>query len=380
MAYIHQLPDWPDFRWEPHALASGLAAVRLKQGKHLGLMQSLGFDLQTEAGIATLATEIVKSSAIEGEKLDTAEVRSSISRKLGLETAGLPKPAREIDGIVDMMLDATRNAGEALTAERLWGWHSALFPTGWSGLHRITVGTWRTDEHGPMQVVSGPMGRERVHFQAPDAKHVAGEMQRFLDWFNGEARPESTSPELMVLDPVLKAAVAHLWFVTIHPFDDGNGRIARAVAEMALARSDGSKERFYSMSSGIESERREYYLQLESTQRGSLDITSWLAWFLDCLDRTLDASGSLTLSVFRKAKFWQRLNEAGVNARQRLVFNRMLEPTWEGFVNTSKYAALAKCSQDTAGRDIKELVEWGLLARNEGGGRSTSYRMLEQGE
>jgi Fic family protein len=365
-------------------LTDSLAAVRHKQGKHLGLMQSLGFELQTEAGITTLTAEIVKSSAIEGEKLDTEEVRSSIARKLGVEAAGLPKPTRAIDGIVDMMLDATRNAALPLTAERLWGWHSALFPTGWSGLNRITVGAWRTDEDGPMQVVSGPMGRERVHFQGPDAKRVAGEMQRFLDWFNGAAGQEKISPSLTliepVLDPVLKAAVAHLWFVTIHPFDDGNGRIARAVAEMALARSDGSKERFYSMSSGIESERREYYLQLESTQRGSLDITSWLAWFLGCLDRSLDASDSLTASVFRKAKIWRHINTAGVNARQRAVFDRMLEPTWEGYLNTSKYATFAKCSQDTATRDIKDLVDRGLLVRNQGVGRSTSFRLVEEGE
>ncbi len=377
MAYIHELADWPQFTWDPQALADSLAAVRHKQGRHLGLMRALGFGLQAEAGITTLTAEIVKSSAIEGEKLDTEEVRSSIARRLGVETAGLPKPTREIDGIVEMMLDATRNSEHPLTAERLWGWHSALFPTGYSGLSRITVGTWRTDEHGPMQVVSGPMGKERVHFEGPEAKRLAGEMQRFLDWFNGSENPGDSSSALANIDPVLKAAVAHLWFVTIHPFDDGNGRIARAVAEMALARSDGSKDRFYSMSSAIEAERREYYLQLESTQRGSLDITSWLAWFLGCLDRTLDASDSLTATVFRKARLWQRLGEAGANARQRAVFNRMLEPGWTGYLNTTKYATLAKCSQDTALRDIKELVEWGLLARNEGGGRSTSYRLVE---
>jgi Fic family protein len=373
MTFIHESPDWPHFTWAPHAVADSLAAVRHKLGNHLGLMQSLGFGLKTEAGITTLVAEIVKSSAIEGEKLDTEEVRSSIARKLGLEAAGLPKATREVDGIVEMMLDATRHCDEPLTAERLWGWHAALFPTGRSGLSRITVGAWRTDEHGPMQVVSGPLGHERVHFEGPAAPRLAGEMQHFLDWFNGTST--DYPPLLMEMDAVLKAAVAHLWFVTIHPFDDGNGRIARAVAELALARADGSKERFYSMSWGIEATRREYYLQLESTQRGSMDITSWLAWFLGCLDRSLDASEALTAAVFRKARLWQRLAEAGANERQRAVVNRMLEPDWVGYLSTAKYATLAKCSHDTALRDIKELLAWGLVVRNEAGGRSTSYRV-----
>lgn len=379
MTFIHELPEWPRFTWNPLAVADSVAAVRHKQGTHLGLMKSLGFALQTEAGIATLTAEIVKSSAIEGEKLNTEEVRSSIARQLGVEAAGLPKATREIDGIVEMMLDATRNFDRPLTAERLWGWHAALFPTGWSGMNRITVGAWRTDEHGPMQVVSGHMGHLRVHFEGPAAPRLPQEMQRFLDWFNGIVDTDISTP-LAEMDPVLKAAVAHLWFVTLHPFDDGNGRIARAVAEMALTRADGSKERFYSMSWGIEASRREYYLQLESTQRGSLDITSWLAWFLGCLDRSLDASEALTAGVFRKAALWRRLGDAGATVRQRTVLSRMLEPDWLGYLNTTKYAKLAKCSHDTALRDIKELVEWGLLAQNEGGGRSTSYRVVEEGE
>lgn len=374
MAYIHELPEWPRFTWNPRALADALAAVRHKQGVHLGLMKSLGFGLQTEAGIATLTAEIVKSSAIEGQQLNTEDVRSSLARQLGVEAGGLPRATREVDGIVEMMLDATRNFDKVLTADRLWGWHAALFPTGWSGLNRISVGAWRTDEDGPMQVVSGHMGHLRVHFEAPAAARVDGEMQRFLDWFNGTESADVAIPPLDT-DPVLKAAVAHLWFVTIHPFDDGNGRIARAVAEMALARADGSKERFYSMSWGIEAMRREYYLQLESTQRGSLDITSWLAWFLGCLDRSLDAAESLTAGVFRKAALWRRLGEAGANARQRAVLNRVLEPDWVGHLNTAKYATLAKCSHDTALRDIKELLAWGVLTRNDGGGRSTSYRV-----
>ena len=367
MAYIHELPDWPDFTWDTRALAQALSAVRHKQGRHLGKMEALGFELRTEASVTALTHDVVKSSAIEGEKLDTDEVRSSIARKLGLDVAGLPKPGREVEGIVEMMLDATQNFEEPMTAERLYGWHAALFPTGRSGMHRITVGAWRKGGHGPMQVVSNPMGKERVHFQAPDVDRLQSEMERFLEWFN----------EASGMDPVFKAAVAHLWFVTIHPFDDGNGRIARAIADMALSRADGSKDRFYSMSYGIEFERKDYYIRLESAQRGSLDITSWLAWFLDCLDRAIDAADTMLASVLHKARLWQRINTRPVNERQRKAINRMLEHDWEGHLNTSKYARLAKCSQDTALRDIKELLERRVLIKNEGGGRSTSYRLAD---
>ncbi|MBC8424579.1 Fic family protein [bacterium] len=367
MTFIHEIPDWPEFTWDTNALTRGLSAVSHKQGKHLGKMEALGFELRTEASITTLTDEIVKSSAIEGETLDSDEVRSSIARRLGLDVAGLPEPGRDVEGIVEMMLDATQAFEQPLTTERLYGWHAALFPTGRSGMHRIAVGAWRTGEQGPMQVVSGPMGMERVHFQAPDADRLAVEMDRFLEWFN-----RSTDQ-----DPVLKAAVAHLWFVTIHPFDDGNGRIARAIAEMALSRADGSRDRFYSMSAGIEADRREYYIQLESAQRGSLDITSWLAWFLGCLDRAIDASDTMLASVLHKARLWRRINLKPVNERQRKVINRMLEHDWNGHMNTSKYARLAKCSQDTALRDIKELVGRGVLVKNEGGGRSTSYRLAD---
>ncbi|NUN50044.1 MAG: Fic family protein [Candidatus Brocadiae bacterium] len=370
MAYIHELSNWPRFAWDTQALAQTLSAVRHKQGRHLGRMEALGFELRTEASVTALTSEIVKSSAIEGKQLEPDEVRSSIARKLGLDVAGLPKPGREVEGIVEMTLDATRNFEQRLTEERLYGWHAALFPTARSGMQRITVGAWRTDERGPMQVVSGPIGNERVHFQAPDAMRLAGEMKRFLDWFN---QPPDT-------DPVLKAAVAHFWFVTIHPFDDGNGRIARAIAEMALSRSDGSKDRFYSMSSGIEAERKEYYLQLESSQRGSLDITSWLAWFFGCLDRAIGASDAMLASVLRKARLWQRINAKQVNERQRTVINRMLGHDWKGHLNTSKYARLTNSSQDTAARDIKDLLERGVLIKNEGGGRSTSYRLADDDE
>ena len=367
MTYIHELAEWPEFTWDTRVLAKALAAVRHKQGKHLGKMEALGFDLRTEASLTALTNEVVKSSAIEGENLDTEEVRSSIARRLGLDVAGLPKPGREVEGIVEMMLDATQNFDQPLTAERLYGWHAALFPTGRSGMYRMTVGAWRDGEAGPMQVVSGPMGKERVHFQAPGAEHLEGEMERFLNWFNRSFN----------LDPVLKAAVAHFWFVTIHPFDDGNGRIARAIADMALSQADGSKDRFYSMSSGIEAERKEYYIQLESTQRGSLDITSWLAWFFGCLDRAIEAADTMLGSVLYKARLWQRINTKPVNDRQRNVINRMLGHDWQGHLNTSKYAKLAKCSTDTALRDIRQLLERGILVKNEGGGRSTSYRLAD---
>jgi len=370
MAYIHQLPHWPAFIWDAQAFTQNLAAVRYKQGKHLGKMEALGFELRTNASITTLTSEIVKSSAIEGEQLNTEEVRSSISRKLGLDVAGLPKPSREVEGIVEIMLDATQKFDQPLTEERICSWHFALFPTGRSGMQPITVGSWRTDEYGSMQVVSGALGKERVHFQAPVATRLNAEMKRFLDWFNSPSD----------IDPILKSAVAHLWFITIHPFDDGNGRIARAITEMALSRADGSKERFYSMSTGIEEERKEYYLQLESTQRGSLDITSWIAWFIECLNRTLSNSDELLAVVLRKAHLWRHINATPVNQRQRLLINRMLEHDWKGHLTTSKYALLAKCSQDTALNDVKELVARGILILNERGGRSTSYRLANPNE
>lgn len=369
MTFIHERPDWPEFSWDSEALAGVLAAVRHKQGRHLGKMETLGFDLRTEASVTALTDEVVKSSAIEGEHLDPGEVRSSIARKLGLDVAGLPRPGREVDGIVEMMLDATRNFDAPLTAERLFGWHAALFPTGRTGMRRIRVGAWRTLEAGPMQVVSGPVGREVVHFEAPDAERLQAEMESFLEWFNAPSE----------IDPVIEAAVAHLWFVTIHPFEDGNGRIARAIADMVLSRADGTQERFYSMSSGIEADRREYYRRLEAAQRGDLEITEWLAWFLGCLDRTLDDADQTLSSVLHKARLWQRINPNPVNERQRSVINRMLAE-FKGHLTTSKYAKLAKCSNDTALRDISELLERGIVVKNPGGGRSTSYRLAEPDE
>jgi len=362
--YIHEQTGWPEFTWDADSLASALAAVRHKQGRLLGRMESLGFDLRAEAGLAVLTSDVVKSSAIEGEKLDPEQVRSSIARRLGLSIAGLPKAGREVEGVVEMMLDATRNFKKPLTTQRLFGWHASLFPTGRSGVSRITVGAWRTSKSGPMQVVSGPMGREKVHFEAPDAERLEPEMAGFLKWFN-------TPP---AMDPVVKAAIAHFWFVTIHPFEDGNGRIARAIADMALARADGTPDRFYSMSSQIEAERKQYYLSLEAAQRGDVNITRWLEWFLGCLDRAIDGADGTLGAVLHKARLWQRINLRPVNDRQRLAINRMLNG-FEGFLSTSKYAKLAKCSTDTALRDIRELLERRILVQNAGGGRSTSYRL-----
>lgn len=368
MTYIHELPGWPDFRWDSETLTGSLAAVRHKQGRHLGKMEALGLGFRAEAGLSTLTEEVVKTSAIEGQNLNPDEVRSSIARKLGLDVAGLPKPGQEVDGIVEMMLDATRNYETPLTAERLFDWHAALCPTGRSGMGRITVGAWRTEESGPMRVVSGPIDRERVHFEAPPAAGLESEIESFLQWFNRR----------MTLDPVLKAGIAHFWFVTLHPFEDGNGRIARAIAEMTLSRADVGKERFYSMSSGIEAEREAYYLQLESAQRGSLDITAWLAWFLSCLDRTIEGADLALSSVLSKARLWQRINSTPVNERQRKVINRLLD-NFKGHLTTSKYARIAKCSNDTALRDIRALLERGIVEKNPGGGRSTSYRLVEAG-
>ena len=356
-------PEWPRFTWDDAALTSALAGVRHLQGRHLGRVEALGFDVRAETSVATLTDEVVRSSAIEGEHLDPGEVRSSIARRLGLDTTGLPFPGDGVEGAVAMTLDATCNFESPLAAERLHGWHAALFPTGRSGMIRITVGAWRTDETGPMQVVSGPLGRERVHFQAPAAARLECEMQRFLEWFAATA-----------IDPVLKAAVAHFWFVTIHPFDDGNGRIGRAIADLALAQADGTKERFYSMSKGIAARRTEYYRQLEAAQRGDLDITAWLLWFLSCLDQTIRDAGTQLGAALEKAQLRQQINRHPLNERQRKIIDRLLD-NFQGHLTTSKYTKLAKCSNDTALRDIRDLLARAIIVRNPGGGRSTSYRL-----
>jgi Fic family protein len=365
--YIHQLPDWPKFQWNQTALVGPLAALRHRQGRFVGRMEALGFPLRSEAMLQTLTQDVVKSSEIEGEILDREQVRSSIARRLGIEIGALTPADRDVEGIVEMMLDATQKYDEPLTEERLFGWHAALFPTGRSGMHKITVGAWRDDSSGPMQVVSGAIGKERVHYEAPPAAKLPGEMKAFLDWF--ETNDDT--------DPVLRAAIAHLWFVTIHPFDDGNGRIARAIADMALTRSDRSSQRFYSMSAQIRQERNAYYDMLEATQRGDLDITPWLEWFFACLDRTLDGAESTLADVFRKAEFWKKHAGAAFNDRQRNMLNRLLDG-FEGKLTTSKYAAIEKTSSDTALRDITDLVERGILSKDEGGGRSTSYSLAEQ--
>ena len=364
MAYIHELADWPKFQWSDERLSVRLAEVRHRQGRLIGRMEALGFELRAEASLQSLTEEVVKSSEIEGEQLDRGQVRSSLARRLGMDISGLIPADRNVEGIVELMLDATQNYAAPLTADRLFAWHAALFPTGRSGMTAITVGAWRTEASEPMQVVSGPFGREKVHFEAPDAARLDREMANFLEWFEGEAS----------LEPVLKSAVAHLWFVTIHPFEDGNGRIARAIADLALARSERNPQRFYSMSSQIRVERRAYYDTLEATQKGDLDVTDWLTWFLDCLDRALSGSEGIVGTVLQKARFWETFPSDQLNERQRKVLNRLLDG-FEGNLTSSKWAALTKSSQDTAGRDIDDLLRRGALIKNPGGGRSTSYAL-----
>jgi Fic family protein len=325
-------------------------------------MEALGFRLRSETTLETMTLEVLKSSEIEGERLDVAQVRSSIARKLGMDIAGLVPSDRAVDGVVEMLLDATQRFDKPLTKDRLFGWHSALFPSGRSGMHRITVGHWRKNEGGPMQVVSGAMGKEKVHFEAPPSEEVRREMKQFLKWLNG---PDPT-------DPVIRSAVAHLWFLTIHPFDDGNGRIARAISDMLLSRSDQSRQRFYSLSAQIRLERNDYYLMLEKSQKCPLDITAWITWYLRCLDRTLDASYSNVKGLLAKVKFRDRHAETPFNARQRKMINRL----FDGFkdnLTTTRWARMTKCSQDTALRDIQDLLVRRVLKKGEGGGRSTAY-------
>jgi Fic family protein len=365
--YIHELEDWPQFGWDHAGLQRKLAAVRNRQGRLTGRMEELGFKTRSEANLEALTEEVTKSSEIEGEALNRDQVRSSIARRLGVDIGALTPADSKVEGVVAMLLDATANYQVLLTSERLFGWHAALFPTGRSGVTRITVGHWRTDATGPMQVVSGPIGHERVHYQAPSAAVLPAQMQAFVDWFNAGQD----------LDPVLKAGIAHLWFVTIHPFDDGNGRIARAIADMQLARSEDSPQRFYSMSAQIRQDRNAYYAILEATQRGDLDITAWLAWFLDCLDCAFDRAETVLASVLRKARFWRQHAGAAFNDRQRMMIDRLFDG-FEGKLTSSKWAQLAKCSQDTALRDIDDLVAKGALTRDAPGGRSTSYSLVDQ--
>ena len=365
--WIHEHNNWPKFTWNAEKLTSKLADMRHHQGRLLGRMEGLGFEFKREASLSTLTSDVVKSSAIEGENLNPEEVRSSIARRLGIDTTGPVSANYDVEGIVEIMLDATQQFTKPATKERLFDWHAALFPTGRSGMRRITVGNWRSVESGSMQVVSGPIGREKVHFEAPNAERLVHEMEEFLAWFEGKDD----------VDPVLRAGIAHLWFVTIHPFEDGNGRIARAITDMALARADGMPYRFYSLSSQIESERKDYYDQLEKQQRDTLEITGWLKWFLDCLGRAIASAENSLSAVLFKARLWEKINRQPVNERQRLIINRMLEDDFKGNMNTSKYAKLAKCSLDTALRDIQDLKSRGIFIQNPGGGRSTSYRLLD---
>src|SRR6202163_4482122 len=366
VGYIHTQEDWPRFRWNRESLSERLAIVRHEQGRLLGRMEALGFKLRQEAVLRTLTEDVLKSSEIEGEKLDAEQVRSSIARRLGMDIGGLKAVDRNVEGVVEMMLDATRHYDQPLTSERLLGWHASLFPTGRSGMRRIKVGSWRDDVGGPMQVVSGAMGKERVHFEAPAAKRLDPEVGTFLNWFNGNTEG----------DWVVKAGLAHLWFVTIHPFEDGNGRIARAIADMSLARSEESPQRFYSMSAQIRIERNAYYEILESTQKGDLDITPWIEWFLGCLDRAFGGAEKTLAIVFQKADFWKKHSAAPLNERQRNTINRLLDG-FEGKLTSSKWALIEKCSPDTALRDIADLVERGILTKDAGGGRSTSYSLVQ---
>jgi Fic family protein len=362
--YIYERRGWPTFTWDAATIAPLLAALRYKQGRLLGRMEGLGFDNAAKAELQALTTEIVTSSAIEGENLDADQVRSSLARRLGIDMGGLAAIDRDVEGIVEMMLDATQNAAAPMSRKRLFGWHASLFPTGRSGMRKVRVGAWRTEASGPMQVVSGPIGRERVHFEAPRAEDVNIEMSSLLGWYDA---PEKN-------DLVLKAGVAHLWFVTIHPFEDGNGRIARALTDLLLSRSEGGAKRFYSMSSQIRKERAAYYEILERTQKGDLDITKWLAWFLGCLDRAIAGAETVVGDVLHKAEFWKGHERTPFNDRQRQMLVRLLDG-FEGKLTSSKWAQLCKCSQDTASRDIDDLIAKGVLKKDPGGGRSTSYSL-----
>jgi Fic family protein len=362
--YIWEKDGWPGLHWDDEKLSRLLAQVSREQGRLLGKMEGLGFELRGEAHLQTLTEDVVKSSEIEGEKLDSAQVRSSIARRLGMDVDGLVPADRNVEGVVEMVLDATANHAQPLDAERLFSWHAALFPTGRSGLRKIIVGGWREDKDGPMQVVSGPIDKKNVHYEAPPAARVPQEVDTFLEWF---AAPGA-------LDPLLTAGLAHLWFVTIHPFADGNGRIARAVADMALARSEQTGQRFYSMSAQIRRERDDYYTVLERTQKGALDVTGWQDWFLNCLGRAIEGADGTLSAVMDKARFWRRFARESFNERQIKVLNTLMDG-FEGRLTSSKWARIAKCSQDTAYRDIVDLVARGALQKDPGGGRSTSYSL-----
>ena len=362
--YIHEQDNWPYFKWDNNKVLLKLGETRNQQGKLLGKMETLGFDLQNEAVLNTLTLDVIKSSEIEGEFLEQEQVRSSIARRLGLDIAGSIYSERNVDGIVEMMLDATQRYSVPLTKDRLFDWHAALFPTGRTHLYKITVADWRKE--GPMQVVSGPMGKEKIHYEAPHSERVANEMDDFLYWFENEEG----------IDLVLKAAIAHLWFVTIHPFDDGNGRITRAITDMLLARSDKSVQRFYSMSAQIKVERKEYYNILEKIQKGNLDITEWILWFFNCLTNAINATESILSKVLYKAEFWKIHSITILNERQQKMINKLLDG-FNGKLTSSKWGKINKCSQDTALRDIQDLIKKNILQKEASGGRSTNYELVQ---
>ena len=363
--YIHELENWSNFTWRLDQLILPLGEVHLLQGRILGKMEALGFSLQNEAVLETLTLDVLKTSEIEGEILSAEQVRSSIARQLGMEIAGSVPSDRNVDGVVQMMLDATQNFSDKLTSERLFNWHAALFPSGESGMYSITVGNWRTNKNGPMQVVSGAFGKEKIHFQAPDSSKIQAEMALFLDWLNTN---ES-------LDSVIKAGVAHLWLLTIHPFDDGNGRIARAVTDLLMARSDASAQRFYSLSAQIRLDRNAYYAILEKTQKGNLDLTDWLQWFSKTLIKALKSTDQVLKSVLFKADFWQKNNSIPLNERQKKMLNKLLDG-FDGHITSDKWAKITHCSKDTAIRDLNDLIQKNILKKDEAGGRSTRYLLI----
>lgn len=364
--YIHELEDWPGFTWNEAVLSTLLAEVRHEQGLLLGQMSSLGFVLKQEASLIVLTQDAVNTAVIEGEILNQHSVRSSIARKLGLDDASQTPSDRNVDGLVDVLIDATRNYNQPLSKERLFGWHAALFPAGRSGTRRITVGDWRKDETGPMQVISGSIGKEKVHFQAPDYERLPDEMVQFISWFNNSQK----------LDPIIKSGLSHFYFVTIHPFDDGNGRIARAIGDMQLAKADKIDLRFYSMSAQIQKEKKSYYDTLEKCQKGTLDISEWMQWYLDCLLRAIYESKSILKSILNKASFWHKHADEKLNGRQSRMLNQLLDG-FEGKLTSSKWAKITKCSQDTAQRDINDLISKRIIEKEEAGGRSTSYRLCK---
>lgn len=366
MKYIYQYKNWTNFTWDHHSILPLLAKVRHMQGKLTGKLEALGFELRKEALLKTLTEDVIKSTEIEGELLNPEQVRSSVAKRLGMNIKGLVHSDRHVEGVVEMMLDATQNYSRPLTKKRLFSWNSSLFPVEKDALKKIITGKWRKDTTGPMQVISGPMGKEKVHYEAPPSKNLEKEMHSFLEWFNAEND----------LDAVLKSGVAHFWFVTLHPFEDGNGRIARAIADMQLARADGSSQRFYSMSARIRLERNEYYRILEKTQKGAPDLTEWLHWYLHCLNESLKATDTILKSVLAKAQFWEKHRHTYFNDRQKKIINKLFDG-FEGKLNTSKWAKITKCSTDTALRDIQDLVDKKVLKKENAGGRSTSYFMAD---